>query len=117
MWRSSRTNPSRGDAPGGGRRTARCGDAGVSCGGHKEKERTMKSLNIGLIGYGFMGRTHSNAYRRVNNFFDVQYRPVLKAVSGRDAAKVKQFAEKWRSEERRVGKECRAGWATDDEKE
>ena len=52
----------------------------------------MKKLNIGMIGYGFMGRTHSNAYRKVNNFFDLQYRPVLKAVSGRDAAKVKEFA-------------------------
>jgi predicted dehydrogenase len=55
----------------------------------------QKPLNIGLIGYGFMGRTHSNAYRKVNNFFDLQYRPVLKAVSGRDAAKVKEFADKW----------------------
>ena len=43
----------------------------------------MKPLNIGLIGYGFMGRTHSNAYKRVNDFFDVEYRPVLKAVCGR----------------------------------
>ena len=55
----------------------------------------QKSLNIGLIGYGFMGRTHSNAYRKVPNFFDLQYRPVLKAVSGRDAAKVKPFADQW----------------------
>ena len=42
-----------------------------------------KPLNIGLIGYGFMGRTHSNAYKRVNDFFEVTYRPVLKAVCGR----------------------------------
>ena len=32
-----------------------------------------------------MGRTHSNAYKRVNDFFDVEYRPVLKAVCGRTA--------------------------------
>ena len=38
-----------------------------------------KPLNIGMIGYGFMGRAHSNAYRQVNHFFDLQYRPVLKA--------------------------------------
>jgi predicted dehydrogenase len=55
----------------------------------------MKNLNIGLIGYGFMGRTHSNAYRRVPNFFDLQYTPVLKAVCGRDEAKLKEFAGKW----------------------
>ncbi len=28
-----------------------------------------------MIGYGFMGRAHSNAYRKVNNFFDLEYRP------------------------------------------
>jgi predicted dehydrogenase len=56
---------------------------------------SLKPLNIGLIGYGFMGRTHSNAYRKVNHFFDAQHRPVLKAVCGREEAKVKAFAEKW----------------------
>ena len=45
-----------------------------------------KPLNIGLIGYGFMGRAHSNAYRQVNNFFDLDYQPVLKAVCARNAA-------------------------------
>ena len=55
----------------------------------------MKQLNIGLIGYGFMGRAHSNAFRKVANFFDLDYDLVLKAVCGRDAAKVKAFAQKW----------------------
>jgi predicted dehydrogenase len=55
----------------------------------------MKKLNVGLIGYGFMGRTHSNAFGKVNNFFDLEYHPVLKAVCARDAAKAKTFAEKW----------------------
>ena len=36
-----------------------------------------KPLNIGLVGYGFMGRTHSNGYKRVNDFFDLDYRPCL----------------------------------------
>ena len=45
----------------------------------------QKPLTIGLMGYGFMGRTHSNAYKRVNDFFDVEYRPVLRAVCGRSA--------------------------------
>ena len=53
----------------------------------------MKKLNVGLIGYGFMGRAHSNAFRKVNNFFDLEYQPVLKAVCARDEAKVKAFAE------------------------
>ncbi|MBX6313110.1 MAG: Gfo/Idh/MocA family oxidoreductase [Isosphaeraceae bacterium] len=55
----------------------------------------QKPLNIGLVGYGFMGRTHSNAYKRVNDFFDVAYRPVLKAVCGRNADNAKAFADKW----------------------
>jgi predicted dehydrogenase len=55
----------------------------------------MKPLNIGLIGYGFMGRAHSNAFRSVNNFFDLAYKPVLKAVCARDAQKARAFADKW----------------------
>ncbi|MCX8089631.1 MAG: Gfo/Idh/MocA family oxidoreductase [Verrucomicrobiae bacterium] len=55
----------------------------------------MKPLRIGLIGYGFMGRAHSNAYRKVNNFFDLEYQPVLKAVCGRNEANAVAFAKKW----------------------
>jgi predicted dehydrogenase len=54
-----------------------------------------KPLNIGMIGYGFMGRAHSNAYRKVNNFFELAHRPVLKAVCARNADKAKKFAETW----------------------
>ena len=54
-----------------------------------------KELRIGMIGYGFMGRAHSNAYCRVNNFFDLEYRPVLKAVCARNEENAKAFAEKW----------------------
>jgi predicted dehydrogenase len=54
-----------------------------------------KALNIGIVGYGFMGRTHSNAYKRVNDFFDVEYRPVLKAVCGRTAEQARAFADRW----------------------
>jgi predicted dehydrogenase len=55
----------------------------------------MKKLNVGLLGCGFMGRTHSNASRRVNNFFDLEYQPVLKAVCDLDEARAKAFAAKW----------------------
>src|ERR1041385_6293544 len=55
----------------------------------------MKKLNVGMIGYGFMGRAHSNAYRKVSNFFDLEYQPVLKAACARDASKIKEFAQKW----------------------
>jgi len=55
----------------------------------------MKQLRIGLIGYGFMGRAHSNAYRKVNHFFDLEYQPVLKAVCARNADNAAAFARKW----------------------
>ena len=55
----------------------------------------MKTLNIGLIGYGFMGRTHSNAFHQAPRFFDLPYRLVLKAVAARNADRVKAFAANW----------------------
>ena len=55
----------------------------------------MKTLNIGLVGYGFMGRTHSNAFHQAPRFFDLPYRPVLKAVSARNEERVKKFAANW----------------------
>jgi len=54
-----------------------------------------KPLNVGMIGYGFMGRAHSNAYAQVNHFFDLEYRPVLKAACARSADKAKAFADQW----------------------
>ena len=54
-----------------------------------------KQLRIGMIGYGFMGRAHSNGYNRVKDFFDLEYLPVLQAVAARDADKAKAFADRW----------------------
>lgn len=54
-----------------------------------------KTLNIGMIGHGFMGRAHTNAYCKVNHFFDLPYQTVLKAACGRDEAKIKAFADTW----------------------
>lgn len=54
-----------------------------------------RPLRIGLVGYGFMGRAHSNAYKRVNDFFQLQFRPVLRAVCGRSREKAEAFAAQW----------------------
>ena len=54
-----------------------------------------KPLNIGMIGYGFMGKAHSNAYRTVSNFFELEYKPVLKAVCARNAENAQKFADTW----------------------
>ena len=43
----------------------------------------MTDVNVALIGYAFMGRAHSNAYRQVNHFFSPRLRPKLKVLCGR----------------------------------
>ncbi len=55
----------------------------------------MKKLNIGLIGYGFMGRTHSNAFHQAPTFFNVPFQPVLKTICGRNGEAAKAFAQQW----------------------
>jgi len=55
----------------------------------------MKKLNAGLIGYKFMGRAHSNAYRQVNHFFDADAYIVPRAICGRNEASVKAASEKF----------------------
>ena len=56
---------------------------------------TRKKLNIGMVGYGFMGRTHSNAFAQVPHFFSLDYQPVLKTICARSADKAQAFAEQW----------------------
>ena len=54
-----------------------------------------QQLRIGLIGYGFMGRTHANAYRQAPKFFDLEIEPVLQACCARNEERIKAFAENW----------------------
>lgn len=54
----------------------------------------MKKLNVAMIGYKFMGRAHSNAWRQVSRFFDTEYTPVLKVLCGRREHEVKRAADK-----------------------
>lgn len=44
-----------------------------------------KTLRVGLIGYKFMGKAHSNAWRQVNRFFpDIPVQVELATICGRD---------------------------------
>ncbi len=55
-----------------------------------------KEIRIGLVGYGFMGRTHTNAYKRLGDFFpDLKHTPILKAVCARNQERVDAFARQW----------------------
>ena len=55
----------------------------------------MRKLNVALIGYGFMGKAHSNAWRQVRSFFDVPFEPVLKVICGRNEAELIKAADKF----------------------
>ena len=61
----------------------------------------MAEIGVGLVGYKFMGRAHSNAYRQLPRFFDVDPSPRMAAICGRDKAGVKEAAESlgWESYE------------------
>jgi predicted dehydrogenase len=52
----------------------------------------MAEVNVALIGYAFMGRAHSNAYRQVGPFLNPRLTPRLKVLCGRDAKAVKGAA-------------------------
>ena len=56
---------------------------------------TKPALRIGLVGCGFMGRTHSNAFHQAPHFFDLPYQPVLQAVCARNPSAVADFAGRW----------------------
>src|SRR6266516_2077626 len=51
-------------------------------------------LGIGMVGYAFMGRAHSQAWRTVSRFFDLPLSPRMAAICGRDRAKVRAAAER-----------------------
>ncbi len=53
------------------------------------------ALNVCMIGYRFMGRAHSNAYMKVDKFFDVDLHPVMHTVVGRNAGDLAAFARRW----------------------
>lgn len=55
----------------------------------------MPTLNVAIIGYGFMGRTHSNAYSQVNRFFSSRYDVRRKVVCGRNRAGAEELARLW----------------------
>src|SRR6267154_2535257 len=56
---------------------------------------SKKPLRVGMIGYGFMGRAHSNAYKQVGQFFPSQHSVVLQAACARNKEQIQAFADQW----------------------
>lgn len=69
----------------------------------RELPERVTSINVALVGYAFMGRAHSNAYRQVTPFFSPRLQPRLKVICGRSRVKVDQAAREYGWDE----------WATD----
>jgi len=59
----------------------------------------MKELRIALLGQGFMGKAHSNAYVQAGHFFDLPYRIRRRLLCGRDQASLTAMASRWGWEE------------------
>jgi predicted dehydrogenase len=53
------------------------------------------SLRVAMIGYGFMGASHSHGWRSAHRFFDLPAHPELSVVVGRNADAVAAAADKW----------------------
>jgi predicted dehydrogenase len=54
-----------------------------------------KTINVCLVGQKFMGRTHSNAFLKVDKFFDVPVKPIMHTICGRNMAELNEFKERW----------------------
>ncbi len=65
-------------------------------------------LNVAMIGLGFMGRAHSNAWGQVNRFFKPPMQAVMHTVAGKTEDSTRAFAEKWGWQhcDHRLGKTC-----------
>jgi predicted dehydrogenase len=62
----------------------------------------MEKIRVGMVGYKFMGKAHSNAYRALPMFFPKSaVKPVMAAICGRDPEGVEQAREQfgWESVE------------------
>jgi predicted dehydrogenase len=55
----------------------------------------MSTINVAMIGQGFMGRSHSNAWGQVAKFFKPPLKPVMHTVFGQEAENPQAFADNW----------------------
>src|SRR5690625_3736008 len=59
----------------------------------------MDSINVGMVGYKFMGKAHSNAYRALPMFFPESVQPKMKVICGRNEGAVSEAAKQFGWEE------------------
>jgi len=54
-----------------------------------------KTINLAVIGYGFMGKAHTNAYLQAQHFYKHEHKVNLKVICGRNEENAREFAETW----------------------
>lgn len=66
-----------------------------------EDQRAENEIGVGMVGYAFMGKAHSHGWRNAHSFFDLQLRPRLTAIGGRNADAAADVADRfgWESVE------------------
>jgi predicted dehydrogenase len=74
---------------------------------NEKEDNVMTNLNVGMIGYGFMGKAHSFGYANLPLVYGAQYQVTRKVICGRDADRVREAAtqfgwESWETDWRRV---------------
>ena len=60
----------------------------------RDSRTALPTLGVGMVGYAFMGAAHSQGWRTAGHAFDLPLRPVLAAIAGRDAQRVRAAADK-----------------------
>ena len=64
----------------------------------------MKTVNVAIIGVGFMGKAHSNAWGQAPKFFKLGLKPVMKVACDPDNNCAHDFADNW------GWQECETDW-------
>ncbi|HIE27589.1 TPA: Gfo/Idh/MocA family oxidoreductase [Candidatus Poribacteria bacterium] len=54
-----------------------------------------KKINVGMIGYSFMGKAHTFGYKNVGIFYELEALPVMKVLCGRKEEGVSAAAERY----------------------
>jgi len=55
----------------------------------------MKEIRVGLVGCGFMGKSHSNAYLNVAKFFPLKAKPAMSVICDLVKSRAKDFQANW----------------------
>lgn len=68
---------------------------------HQERDNNLpkKKLGVAMIGSGFMGKAHSNAFHQVGHFFDIEFELERKVICGRNQERLDAMASRWNWEQ------------------